>query len=157
MIAATASRRFTLDTNILVYSVDRTEGRRYELSKEIVSRAVRAECWLTLQAISEFYSAVTRKKIILAAPAAALAEIWLTTFPCASTSNGAVRRALAIAAVGRASYWDALLLATAAEAGCSIALTEDLADGAAFGGISVHHPFTRSGDLTEQARILLDP
>jgi predicted nucleic acid-binding protein len=155
MIAVTANTRFTLDTNILVYSVDRTDGLRHDLSREIVARAVRCDCWLTLQAISEFYSAVTRKRIMLAPRAAALAEAWLTAFPCAPTSPSAVRRALTEATLGRASYWDALLVATADEIGCNVVLTEDLADGAAFGGISVHHPFNRSGGLTERASALL--
>jgi hypothetical protein len=47
-------------------------------------------------------------------------------FPCAAASNSAVRTALADAAAGRASYGDALLLATAGEAGCVAVLTEDL-------------------------------
>jgi predicted nucleic acid-binding protein len=155
MIAVTADTRFTLDTNILVYSVDRTEGLRHDLSRDIVVRAVRGNCWLTLQAISEFYSAVTRKRIMLAPQAAALAETWLTAFRCAPASPGAVRRALTDARLGRASYWDALLVATADEIGCNVVLTEDLTDGAIFGGITVHHPFAPSGGLTERASVLL--
>jgi predicted nucleic acid-binding protein len=60
------------------------------------------------------------------ADAAAQATDWLELFPCAAASNSAVRTALADAAAGRASYGDALLLATAGEAGCVAVLTEDL-------------------------------
>jgi predicted nucleic acid-binding protein len=59
------------------------------------------------------------------------------------------------AAVGRASYWDALLVATAREAGCSVMLTEDLADGANFGGVHIHNPFSPAGGLTPLAHRLL--
>ncbi len=150
-----ASKRFTLDTNVLIYSVDITAGGRHELAVQIVLQAVRLDCWLTLQAVSGFYWAVTRKGIIPVAAAAAQANDWLTAFPCTAVSAGAVRVALADAGAGRASYWDALLVATAAEAGCSLTLTEDLADGSTLGGIAIHNPFAQAGGLTERARVLL--
>ena len=157
MIAAAANPRFTLDTNILVYSVDRTQGPRHELSREIVGRAVHADCWLTLQAISEFYSSVTRKRILLGSRAAALADTWLAAFPCAVASGTAVRTALPASVAGNASYWDALLVATAAEAGCGMVLTEDMADGTRLAGVEIHNPFAVSDELTGRTRALLGP
>jgi predicted nucleic acid-binding protein len=147
--------RFTLDTNILVYSIDSKAGLRHELAAEMVDRAADHDCWLTLQAISEFYVAVTRKGVMPASAASAQAADWLTTFPHAAASPSSVRSALSDAAAGRASYWDALLLATAAEAGCGTVLTEDLKDGARIGGSRVHHPFAREGGLTQETRRLL--
>ncbi len=70
------SERFTLDTNLLVYSVDATAGVRHQLAIEIVDRATERDCCLTLQALSEFYAAVTRKGMVPAAEAAAQAENW---------------------------------------------------------------------------------
>jgi predicted nucleic acid-binding protein len=58
------------------------------------------------------------------------------------------------AAAGRASYCDALLVATVREAGCSVLLTEDLADGTDFGGVRIHNPFSPSGGLNPLARRL---
>jgi predicted nucleic acid-binding protein len=98
---------------------------------------------------------VTRKGIIQPPDAAAQAADWHDLFPYAAASEAAVRSALADAAVGRASYWDALLVATAGEAGCRVILTEDLADGADLGGVRIRNPFSASGGLTEQARGLL--
>ena len=147
--------RFTLDTNLLVYAIDSAAGARHDVAGHIIQHAVRVDCWLTLQAVSEFYAAVTRKGIVPPPDAAAQAADWLDLFPCAAASEAAVRLALADAAVGRASYWDALLVATAGEAGCRVILTEDLADGADLGGVRIHNPFSASGGLTEQARGLL--
>ena len=144
-LTAVASTRFTLDTNLLVYSVDNTAGGRHEVAVQIVLRAVRLDCWLTLQAISEFYAAVSRKRIISIELAAARANDWLTAFRCTAASASAVRVALADAVAGRASYWDALLVATAAEAGCGLILTEDLADGGKLGGVEIHNPFAPTG------------
>jgi len=147
--------RFTLDTNLLVYSVDRSAGRRHRLSIEIIRQAARADCWLMLQAVSEFFSAVTRKRIMPRDRAAALAGHWLDVFPHAMASAHAVRTALADSVAGRAAYWDALLVATAAEAGCRLILTEDLADGTTFGGVAIHNPFAGPAGLTGRARGLL--
>jgi predicted nucleic acid-binding protein len=147
--------RFTLDTNLLVYAIDSAAGTRHDVAVDIIQHAVRLDCWLTLQAVSEFYAVVTRTGIVQPPDAAAQAADWLDLFPCAAASEAAVRTALADAAVGRASYWDALLVATAGEAGCRVILTEDLADGADLGGVRIHNPFSASGGATEQARSLL--
>jgi predicted nucleic acid-binding protein len=151
-----AEPRFTLDSNILIYSVDGNAGARHQLAMQIVVAAARRDCWLTLQAISEFYAAATRKRIIPPALAAARANDWLTAFPHTALSAGAVRTALGDAGAGRASYWDGLLVATAAEAGCRLILTEDLADGSRLGAVEIHNPFEAGGGLTARTRRLLD-
>jgi predicted nucleic acid-binding protein len=150
-----ASERFTIDTNLLVYSVDATAGSRHQAAIEIVDRATECDCCLTLQALSEFYVVVTRKAMVRPADAAAQALDWLAAFRCAAVSGTAVQTALSEAVSGRASYWDALLVATAREAGCAVMLTEDPADGTNFGGVNIHNPFSPAGGLTSLARRLL--
>jgi len=147
--------RFTLDTNLLVFSIDNLAGTRHRLAREIVDRAVKCECWLTLQALGEFYVAATRKGIMPPAEAAAQAADWLALFPTVTASPAAVRAALAEAAAGRASYRDALLVATAAEAGCTVILTEDMPDGSVLSRVRIHNLFAPSGELTETVRGLL--
>jgi predicted nucleic acid-binding protein len=90
-----------------------------------------------------------------AADAAAQVNDWLSFFPLISVSANAVRAALTDAVAGRASYWDALLIATAAEAGCTLILSEDLQDGSTLGGVGIHNPFDPGGGLTARARQLL--
>jgi len=150
-----SGERFTLDTNILVYSVDTLAGARHAMAAEIVERAVGRDCRLTLQAVSEFYVVASRKGMVPASEAAAQANDWLILFPCIPASASAIRAALAAAASGRASYWDALLVATAAEGGCRTVLTEDLKDGGELAGVGVHNPFAAEGRLSDMARKLL--
>jgi len=150
------TERFTLDTNILFYSVDTEAGPRHALAATIIERAVACDCWLTLQAVSEFYFAVTRKRVMPADAAAAQAGDWLDMFTAVPSSPEAVRAALVLAASRRVSYWDALLIATAGEAGCTAILTEDLSDGATVHGVRIVHPFDGS-ELTSAARALLFP
>jgi predicted nucleic acid-binding protein len=146
--------RFSLDTNILVYALDAGAGDRHTLASRIVDRAVHCDCCLTLQSVSEFFAVVTRKRLVARAEAVAQARDWLDMFRTASASADAVRTALDTAAAGRASYWDALLVATAAEAGCTTILTEDLADGSLMHGVHILNPFA-GGDLTPGAAALL--
>ena len=150
-----ARPRFTLDSNLLVYSVDNTADERHALSAQIVLVAARLDCCLTLQSVSEFYAVVTHKRIIPGPLAAARANDWLTVFPNAAASTSAVRAALAASIAGQASYWDALLIATAVEAGCTLILTEDLQDGSTLGGVEIHNPFGADGGLTVRTRQLL--
>lgn len=147
--------RFTLDTNILVYSVDDRDRRRHNVATQIVDRAIDVDCRLTLQAISEFYWAVSRKRIMPTERAETLVRHWLSLFPTIAASADAIRTSIPYAAAGRASYWDALLVATAAEAGCGLILTDDMADGTRLGGVEIHNPFSRRGGLTARARRLL--
>jgi predicted nucleic acid-binding protein len=148
--------RFTLDTNILVYSIDRDAGVRHRMARRIIDLSIAADCRLTLQAVSEFYAAATRKRRMPPAEAAAQAADWLDLFPCLTTSPTAARVALLEAATGRASYWDALMIATAAEGGCRAILTEDMKDGAVLGGVRIVNPFGPQA-LSGAAYDLLDP
>ena len=150
----TSVRIFTLDTNILVYSVDLVAGERHQIARQIVTRARLCSCCLTLQSISEFYAAVTRKGTIRPREAVPVAQAMLDLFPIAIASASTVRTALRIASAGQASYWDALLLVTAAEAGCTAILTEDLADGTELAGIRIIHPFAGQA-LSPAAEALL--
>jgi len=151
-----SAERFTIDTNVLIYGyVDQGGEKKRGSAMEIVRQASEHNCCLTLQALSEFYFAVTRKEMIPAVIAASQVNNWLTLFPTIAASADAVRTAIADAAGGRASYWDALLIATAAEGGCTAILTEDLADGSRLGPVRIINPFTPSGGLSTAAKELL--
>ena len=145
---------FTLDTNILVYSIDSSAGLRHGLAREIVNESVGRDCRLTLQAVSEFYASITRKRVVPRGEAAAQAEDFLMMFPTSAASPTAVRKALAISVAARASYWDALLVCTAAEAGCTTILTEDLDNGALLSGVRIINPFA-GGRLGPEVSALL--
>ena len=149
-----SAETFTLDTNILVYSIDESAGPRHDVAKVIIERAAVGLCWLTLQAISEFFFVVTRKGIMGRLEAAPIAGAMIDLFPTVAASATAVRAALATAASGRASYWDALLVHTAAEAGCTAILTEDLAGDTTLAGLRVINPFA-GATLSDAAEALL--
>ena len=146
--------RFTLDTNILVYAVDAREGRKRDLAARLIEASVGLDCPLALQVVGEFYAAATTKLKLDAKDAAARATQLIAGFETFSYSVHAVRAALEETPKGRFSYWDSVLLASAAAAGCTTIFSEDMADGARFGSIAVANPFHRDG-LASYARAVL--
>lgn len=145
----------TFDSKVLVYAAQAGDPRQ-EAALELLRLATGGRCVLTLQAFGEFFFAATRKRFATRPAAAAQVRRWLTLFPSpAAASPTAVVAAMDAAAEGRFSYWDALLLATAAEAGCTAAISEDMADGAALGTIRVVPAFTGDGGVNPAARAVL--
>ena len=55
--------RFSLDTIILIYAVDRDAGERHVRAGELMARAAPRDCVLTVPALAEFFHATTRKKL----------------------------------------------------------------------------------------------
>ena len=147
--------RFTLDTNLLVYVFDRDSGARQSAAAQIVTAAAALDCVLCFQALGEFFVVARRRLNMPPAIAAAHVRNWLQLFTAVAVGQSAIEQALLEVEAGRLSYWDALLLATAAEAGCTIALSEDMPDGARLGGITVRAPFTASGGVSRVAAQLL--
>lgn len=148
------AERYTLDTNILVYALDARDGRKRDLATQIIEASVGLDCPLALQVVGEFYAAATAKLKLDAKDAATRSAQLIAGFATFSYSVHAVRAALAEAPKGRFSYWDGVLLASAAEAGCTTIFSEDMADGARFGSIAVANPFHRDG-LASHARAVL--
>ena len=135
------TRRFSLDANVLVYAADRRAGPRHERALEILDRASRRDCILTLQALAEFFHATTRKGMVPKADAAAQVRDWGLEFPVAAADLDALRAALGFAVEGRFAFWDALLLVTAERHGCAVVLSEDMQDGTRLNRLIVLNPF----------------
>jgi predicted nucleic acid-binding protein len=149
-----SGERFTLDTNILVYGIDNRDKSKQMQALAILKASVRLDCPLALQAIGEFHAAATRKLKLSAADARDRSVQLLKSFDTFGYSASAVLAALDASSEGRFSFWDAVLLASAAETGCSILLSEDMRDGARLGSIVVRNPFGTKG-LSDNARELL--
>ena len=137
----TARRRFSLDTNILVYAVDRDAGERHRQSLELVGRAAQRDCVLTLQALAEFFHATTRKNLLEPSDAGQFVRDWLEVFEVTSVDSTALVDAINAVDEHRLSFWDAMLWATARQAGCSTVFSEDMQHGRRLGGVELVNPF----------------
>ena len=151
----TAKARFSLDTNILVYAVDRDGGERHCRSVELVGRAARRDCVLTLQALTEFFHATTRKGLLTPSQAGDFVRDWLEVFDVASANGSALIDAMNAVDEHRLSFWDALLWATTRQVGCSAVVTEDMQHGRRLGGVAFIDPF--AADAATLMAPMLDP
>jgi predicted nucleic acid-binding protein len=147
--------RATIDTNVFVYMLDARDPAKQVAALELVESLRNRDCSISLQACGELYAAVTRRLRRAPWEAAQAARNLLTAFPVFGSTRNAVERALAEAMVGRFGYWDALLLASANEAGCAVCFSEDMADGTRLGAVEVIAPFGPGG-LSEHALAILD-
>lgn len=130
-------RAVSLDSNVLIYTVSAGDPRQLA-AERLIRLAATGGGVLTLQALGEFFHVASRKGFVTRAEAAAQVRRWLVVFPTPpGASVAALEAALAASATGRFGYWDALLLATAAEAGCAAVISEDMAPGATLGGVRV--------------------
>ena len=133
--------RFSADTNILVYSVDRDAGKKHELAIELLDALVDRDCVLSLQALAEFFHVVTRKGHVLAHEARELIYDWTLLFPVVSAEGKHLESAMAWMEKGVFSFWDGLLFATVSGAGVTRLLTEDMQHGYEESGCRIVNPY----------------
>lgn len=155
MSPTSVERRFSLDSNILVYAADReADENRHETSVALVAQAARSDCVLTLQSLTEFFFVTTRKRLLRPEDAGAFVGDWLEVFRVAPNATRDLLDAMQALQGFRISFWDAMLWATARRAGCSTILSEDFQDGQVVQGVRFINPFLRKNDAYIEA--LLD-
>ena len=134
-------RRLTLDTNILFYAMDRDAEERHKLAMEIVDLASAFDCVLILQALCEFYAAVTGKDKMPSNEVEAQINDWIQLFPVVSATPKSLNKAINAANLHTLSFWDAMLWAVAREAGVTLLLSEDFQHDRVLDGIRFCNPF----------------
>lgn len=130
-----------VDTNILVYAVDRSEPRKSTIAAALLEERA-AELVLSAQVLSEFYAVSTRRlPIPLSEEAAAALVEELARLPTVAVDLNLVRDGIRWSREAQLSYWDGLILAAARRGGCHTLLTEDLSHGATIAGVRIENPF----------------
>ena len=137
------SDRTFLDTNVLVYSIDDSEPRKRDIAREVLGSDRYGEFVLSAQVLSELYVTVTRKltEPVPEEKASEAVDQLGVLNPTIPIDTALVRRATQISRSARLSYWDGLVVAAAAQAGCGLLLTEDLNDGQQIGSVRIENPF----------------
>ena len=134
-------KRVSLDTNILVYSVDLDAGEKHDKAIELFAQLSPSNCVLSLQSLCEFFSAVTRKKLMPMGDAMAQVDDWQQLFPVVSAKAATLTRACAAVKHYQLSFWDAMLWATVREAGVATLLSEDFQHEQDIDGVQIINPF----------------
>ncbi len=130
-----------VDSNIFIYSLSGDDGLKRETAREIIRALVASHnLYLSSQVLVEVSNVLLRKAQLEPATVIALMnDMW--TLPCATINSQIVREALVLATVAQLNFWDALILESAASAGCSTLYSEDLNHGQVIRGVKVVNPF----------------
>ncbi|MDP1738989.1 MAG: PIN domain-containing protein [Caulobacter sp.] len=145
----------TADTNVLVYVSDDAAPLKQRVAVQVMRRLSERRQPIGLQVVGELQNVLRRKLGHAPAVAATAARDVLQSFDVFPPTETAADEALTLMAAGRLSYWDALLVVSAGEAGVSTVLSEDMQDGARFGGVEIINPFAADG-LSARARKVLE-
>ena len=131
----------SLDTNILIYATDFRAGTRHDAAHQLVSAAIRVRAGLTEQSIVEFMNVAIRKAKLPFEETARYARGYLAHFRLMIPQATIVEDVLALLGRHKLEVWDARLLAVCAAHGCDYLLSEDMQNGAEYGGVTVIDPF----------------
>lgn len=134
---------FFVDTNVLVYARDSSQGTKQERANAWIRHLWEtADARVSVQVLQEYYVTVTKKLRPGLGPEEARADIEdLIAWRPVESRPALLDAAWTIEDRFEISFWDALIVAAAHEAGCSHLLTEDLSTGMDFDGVRVVDPF----------------
>jgi len=138
--------RFFLDTNILVYSLDRSEPAKRARANQLIRSAIESgKGIVSYQVVQEFVNVGLRR---FASPFTSdEAERYLTTvlrpLLAVHSSYSLFIRALQLNRHDSLSWYDALIVGAALESGCGVLYSEDLQNGREFGKLKVVNPFAQ--------------
>jgi len=132
-----------VDTNVLVYARDRSQGAKHRAAWEWMTNLWQTRAGrLSHQVLAEYYVTVTAKLKPGMPAAAARDDVRaLRTWHPTGVSTATLERAWELQDRHQLSWWDALIVASAITADCRTLLTEDLQDGQRFGDLEVVSPF----------------
>lgn len=137
-----------VDTNVFVYLFAPDSPAKQATARQLIDDNAE-NIIVSTQVLGEFYATVTRK---LAEPLSAERALDALEELCdfsvrpihAELTLSAVRRSV----TSRLSYWDALIVESALEAGAGVLVTEDLQHGQTFAGLRVRNPFREDATAT---------
>jgi predicted nucleic acid-binding protein len=135
------SDRVFLDTNILIYAQDSNFPDKQGKSREIIEQlADSGNGVISTQVMQEFFVAATRKLGVDPLVVKGILKTF-AVFEIVQISPSLIQEAIDCSILDQLSFWDSLVLAAAASAGCSTVFTEDLNSSQAILGVKVQNPF----------------
>lgn len=130
-----------LDTNVLAYAEDTNGPAKKTAALAVVEKLSPETTLIPVQALAELFSVLVRKAGRSRASARDAVVSWGDSFPLIETSPEVLLAATELSATHQLGWWDAVILAAAADAGCRLLLSEDLQDGFTWSGVTVANPF----------------
>jgi predicted nucleic acid-binding protein len=136
--------RVFVDTNVLVYAFDDSERKKQLIAERLLENEAREIC-VSTQVLQELYVALTKgRHPITPTEIAERAVREAAAYSVVQVDVPLVFSAIDASWKYRISFWDALIVRAAVQAGCGALLSEDLNDGQALDGIQIENPFRRT-------------
>lgn len=133
--------RVALDTNILAYAQGVNGEAMKKTALGLVGALPAGDVVLPAQTVGELFQLLVRKGKLTPSQSRTAILAWCNVFPVAETSLPALLGAIELAVSHRLNFWGAIVLASAAEAGCRLFLSEDLQPGFTWNSATVANPF----------------
>jgi len=133
--------RSFFDTNVLIYSDDKASPAKQRRAIELLAEHRRARTGVvSLQVLQEYFVSVTRKLHLDVRIARRKVELF-AEFDVAAPELADILAAIDLHRLHGFSFWDALVVRAAKQAGCKILLSEDMQDLRDVDGLRVMNPF----------------
>jgi len=135
------SVRSFFDTNVLIYADDNSAPAKRRRALDVIAEHRRARTGvLSIQVLQEYFVTVTRKLHVDARVARRKVEL-LAEFDVVAPDVADVLAAIDLHRLHELSFWDALIVRTAKQGGCSVLLSENLQDAGQIEGTRIMNPF----------------
>jgi predicted nucleic acid-binding protein len=133
-----------VDTNILVYALERTDSAKKQAARRLmVDLMAEDRLRVSTQVLQELFVTLTRKVAQPCSAPEALAVLEdLTAWPLTVVDYSAIRAAVELMGQLKLSFWEGLIVVSAARSGASVLYTEDMNDGQEILGVRITNPFT---------------
>ena len=133
------------DSNILIYIGGLTRaledvGKQAAIQKIVAKMPETIDMVAPAQALGEVYH-VCQRKGWSREESRELVLVLNQSFTVVGSGHDTFLEAVDLATEHKLQFWDALILNVAADAGCSLLLSEDMQDGFAWRGVTVVNPF----------------
>lgn len=123
----------------MVYEWDERDLRKQQVARDLVSK-IGTGAIVSSQVLQEF-AAVMRTKLNANTNQIRSIIASYRGFGFVAVDAGHIEIALGLADQHSLSFWDALIVETAARSGCKTLYTEDLSDGQVIQGVRIINPF----------------
>jgi len=133
--------RSFFDTNVLIYADDKAAPAKQQRAIELLAEHRRARTGvLSLQVLQEYFVTVTRKLRVDVVIARRKVEL-LAEFDVAAPEVGDILAAIDLHRLHGFSFWDALVVRAAKQAGCGVLYSEDMQGEREIDGVRIVNPF----------------
>ena len=133
--------RSFFDTNVLIYADDKAAVAKQRQALELLAEHRRARTGVvSMQVLQEYFVTVTRKLRVDPAVARRKVEL-LAEFDVAAPEVSDILAAIDLHRLHGFSFWDALVVRAAKQAGCGVLYSEDMQGAREIEGVRIVNPF----------------